>query len=188
MRLQRGDKENPRESYTITAILLHWATAAFIISATVLGIYMHELPFSPFKLKLYSYHKWIGVTVVMFALVRLAWRYSHRAPGLPANMPSWERKAANLAHIALYALMIVVPFVGWVMSSAHGFQTVYLSVLPIPDLIGKNKELAEALEKVHAILNLIFTALVFTHVAAALKHHFMNKDDVLTRMLGLRRG
>lgn len=182
----RREKEDPVESYTITAVLLHWATAALIISATVLGVYMHELPFSPTKLQLYSYHKWIGVTVVMFALVRLAWRYSHPAPGLPANMPSWERRAALLAHTALYAFMIAVPLTGWVMSSAHGFQTVYLGVLPIPDLLGKDKELAEALEKVHAALNFIFTALVAAHVAAALKHHFINKDNVLTRMMGLK--
>lgn len=183
--MQTREKENPIESYTATAVMLHWVTAALIISATVLGIYMHELPFSPFKLKLYSYHKWIGVTVVMLAPVRLAWRYSHRPPGLPANMPSWEKNAAKLAHGALYAFMIAVPLTGWVMSSAHGFQTVYLGVLPIPDLLGKDKELAEALEKVHAILNFIFMALVLTHVAAALKHHFINKDNVLARMLGL---
>lgn len=186
MSLQVREKEKPIEGYTVTAVLLHWATALLIISATVLGIYMHELAFSPFKLKLYSYHKWIGVTVVLLAMVRLAWRYSHPAPGLPANMLSWEKKAAKLAHTALYAFMIVVPVTGWLMSSAHGFQTVYLGVLPIPDILGKDKELAEALEKVHAVLNFTFTAFVLTHVAAAFKHHFINKDNVLTRMLGLR--
>lgn len=185
-RQEKSAKGNTVERYTLTAITLHWATAVIVISAAVLGIYMHELPFSPVKLKLYSYHKWMGVTVFILALVRLAWRSSHPVPGLPANMASWEQKAAKGAHAALYALMIVVPAAGWVMSSAHGFQTVYLGVLPIPDLIGKDKEVAEVLEKVHAAFSLSFMALVVLHGAAALKHHFINRDNVLRRMLGFR--
>ncbi|MBI2399890.1 MAG: cytochrome b [Deltaproteobacteria bacterium] len=172
--------------YTLTAVSLHWATAVIVISAAVLGIYMHELPFSPMKLKLYSYHKWMGVTVFLLALIRLAWRSSHVAPALPDNMPLWEQRAAKGAHAALYVFMIAVPLAGWVMSSAHGFQTVYLGILPIPDLIGKNKELAEVLEKVHGAFSLSFMALVVLHGAAALKHHFINRDNVLRRMLGLR--
>lgn len=172
--------------YTLTAVTLHWATAIIVISAAVLGIYMHELPFSPAKLQLYSYHKWMGVTVFLLAVIRLAWRSSHPAPPLPPNMPLWEQKAAKGAHVALYGLMLAVPLAGWIMSSAHGFQTVYLGILPIPDLIGKDKELAEALEKVHAAFSLSFMALVILHAAAGLKHHFINKDNVLKRMLGLR--
>lgn len=185
-RLGKGSKSNAAESYTWTAITLHWATALLVISAAVLGIYMHELQFSPTKLKLYSYHKWIGVTVFLFALMRLAWRLAHPAPSVPEGMPSWERMAAKGAHAALYIFMIVVPVAGWVMSSAHGFQTVYLGIVPIPDLLGKDKELAEMLEKAHAFFSLSFMALVALHAAAALKHHFINKDNVLRRMLGLR--
>lgn len=175
------------ESYTITAVVLHWVSAALIISAIPLGVYMHELAFSPFKLKLYSYHKWIGVTVFMLALLRLAWRSFHPSPALPANMPSWEKKAAKAAHAVLYALMITIPAAGWLMSSAHGFQTVYLGVLPIPDLVGKDKELAEFLENAHALLNFALMAFVLTHAGAAFKHHFIDKDEVLKRMLGFRR-
>ena len=180
-------KENRFDGYTVTAIVLHWTTAALIVSAAVLGIYMHELAFSPLKLRLYSYHKWIGVTVFLLALCRFAWRSSHPAPSLSANMPSWESKAAKAAHFSLYVLMIAVPAAGWLMSSAHGFQTVYLGVLPIPDLLGKDKETAEVLAKAHALLNLTLISLVFAHAAAAFKHHFINRDDVLNRMTGFRR-
>lgn len=173
-------------SYTLTAVVLHWATAVIVISGAVLGIYMHELPFSPMKLRLYSYHKWMGVTVFLLAAARLAWRARHRPPAMPDNMPAWERKAALSAHAMLYVFMLLVPAVGWLMSSAHGFQTVYLGVLPIPDLIGKDKELAEALEEAHEFLSLAFVALVVLHAAAALKHHFIDRDDVLRRMLGSR--
>ncbi len=174
------------EGYALTAVALHWATAVFVISGAALGIYMHELPFSPMKLKLYSYHKWIGVTVFLLALARIAWRSGHPAPPLPGNMPIWEKKAARAAHAALYIFMLVVPAIGWLMSSAHGFQTVYLGVVPIPDLIGKDRELAEVLEEVHAALSLAFLALIILHAAAALKHHFIDRDDVLRRMLGRR--
>jgi len=174
--------------YTLTAAALHWATAVIVISAAVLGVYMHELPFSPVKLRLYSYHKWMGVTVFALALARLAWRSTHRPPALPDRMPSWEKKAARGAHAALYVLMLAVPVAGWLMSSAHGFQTVYLGVLPIPDFIGKDRELAEALEKVHGAMSLSFIALAVFHAAAALKHHFIDKDNVLRSMLGLPRG
>lgn len=181
-----GVNVKTNDGYTLTAIALHWATVVLVISAAVLGIYMHELPFSPTKLRLYSYHKWLGVTIFLLALIRLAWRSAHPAPALPADMPTWEKNAARGGHAALYAFMLSVPVIGWVMSSAHGFQTVYFGVLPIPDLIGKDKELAEVLEKVHAAFSLSFIALVILHAAAAFKHHFINRDNVLRRMLGFR--
>lgn len=174
------------ESYTLTAIVLHWASAAFIAAAFALGAYMVTLAFSPLKLQLFSYHKWAGVTVFLIALARLGWRSFNPPPPLPDGMPSWERNAARASHLILYALMLAVPLSGWVMSSAHGFQTVFLGVLPLPDLIGKDKALAERLELVHFIMNkaLLFTAAV--HIAAAFKHHFIDRDDILRRMLGLR--
>ena len=176
---------SPAFGYTRTAVILHWATAVLIISAFALGLYMVGLAFSPAKLRLFSYHKWIGVTVFLFAASRLLWRTFHGAPELPASMPAWERFAAKAAHWLLYALMLIVPVSGWIMSSAHGFQTVYLGILPIPDLIGKNKELEEALELVHFILNKGLMLLAALHIAAALKHHFIDRDDVLKRMLRL---
>ncbi len=176
---------NPASGYTRTAVILHWATALLVFSAFALGLYMVGLAFSPTKLRLFSYHKWMGVTVFLFAAARLAWRAFHKTPELPDAMPAWERFAAKSAHWLLYALMFAVPFSGWLMSSAHGFQTVYLGIIPIPDLIGKNKELEEALELVHSILNKGLMLLAFMHIAAALKHHFIDRDEVLKRMLRL---
>lgn len=173
-------------AYTLTAIVLHWASAALVISAFALGAYMVTLAFSPVKLQLFSYHKWIGVSIFLFAVLRLGWRYFNPPPALPDGMPSWERKAANASHLALYALMFAVPLSGWLMSSAHGFQTVFLGVFPVPDIIGKDKALAEQLETVHFILNKALLAMVALHILAALKHHFLDRDDVLRRILGLR--
>ena len=86
-------------------------------------------------------------------------------------------------HFLLYALMIAIPLSGWLMSSAKGFQTVWFGVLPIPDLLGKNKELGDLLQTVHMSLNLMFVAVIAGHTGAALKHHFIDRDDILTRML-----
>jgi cytochrome b561 len=169
--------------YTGVAIGLHWLMAIAIIGLFVLGVYMHELPLSPQKLKLYSWHKWAGVCVFVLALVRLAWRRYHRPPALPDRMPRLEQIVAHAGHHLLYLLMFAVPLSGWLMSSAKGFQTVLFGVLPLPDLLEKNQPLGDLLQTLHWGLNMLLAAIVLGHVAVALKHHFIGKDDILTRML-----
>ena len=169
--------------YTHTAITLHWAIALLIFAAFPLGVYMHDLPLSPDKLRLYSYHKWIGVTVFLLAALRISWRFTHRPPPLPATMPYWEKLAANTVHYLLYALIFAVPLSGWLMSSAKGFQTVWFGVLPLPDLAARNKELGDLLTEVHESLNFTMLALVLAHVGGALKHHFIEHDGILARMI-----
>ena len=169
--------------YTKTAMSLHWLMAILLVSLFAVGTYMHELPLSPWKLQVYSWHKWAGVTAFILVLVRLAWRFTHRPPPLPINMSRSAELAAHAGHTLLYILMIAIPLTGWLMSSAKGIQTVYFGIVPIPDLLAKNKELGNLLRDVHEILNLTLAAVVIGHIGAALKHHLMDKDDVLTRML-----
>jgi cytochrome b561 len=169
--------------YTHTAIALHWITALLIVAVFPLGVYMADLALSPFKLKLISYHKWLGVTVFLLLLARLAWRAGHVPPPLPGSIPLWQRQAAHGLHLVLYLLLFAIPLTGWLMSSAKGFQTVYLGVLPLPDLIGKDKALGDLLRAAHETLNLMLLALLLAHVGAALKHHFIERDGILARML-----
>lgn len=171
------------QHYTRTAKSLHWATAILILGLLGLGFYMEDLPLSPQKLKLYSWHKWAGVTVFMLVVVRLAWRVTNQPPALPAYMPKLQQLAAHAGHLALYGLMLAIPLSGWLMSSAKGFQTVWFGVLPIPDLLAKDKALGDLLQTVHLSLNVTLIAVLIAHVGAALKHHFIDKDDILTRML-----
>ena len=173
----------PQQRYSATAIGLHWLMAALLVTLVCVGLYMHGLPVSPWKLRVFSWHKWAGVTAFLLASVRLAWRAQHRPPELPAGMAPGARLIARAGHAAMYLLLFAIPLSGWLMSSAKGFQTVYFGVLPIPDLIAKNKELGETLLYVHQLLNLLLAALVAGHSAAALRHHFIDRDDVLTRML-----
>lgn len=169
--------------YTGTAIALHWLVTFLILAAFPLGLYMSDLVLSPLKLKLISYHKWLGVTVFLLAAIRLAWRATHTTPPLPAAMPAWQQRAAHGLHHLLYLLLFLVPLSGWLMSSAKGFQTVYLGLLPLPDLLAKDQALGDLLRQAHQLINYALLALVAAHVGAALKHHFIDRDGILARML-----
>ncbi|HRK77092.1 cytochrome b [Thiobacillus sp.] len=168
--------------YSTPAIVLHWLVALLIFVAFPLGVYMHELPLSPGKLKLYSYHKWIGITLLMLVALRVTWRLTHTPPPLPSDMAAWQRRASQAVHGLLYVLMIAIPLSGWLMSSAKGFQTVWFGVLPLPDLVEKNRELGDLLAGVHQALNFTLLALVIMHVGAALQHHFIERRPFLQRM------
>ena len=168
--------------YSPPAIVLHWLLALLIFVTFPLGVYMHELPLSPDKLKLYSYHKWIGITILLLASLRVMWRVTHTPPPLPDDMTRWPRRASQVVHGLLYVLILAIPLSGWLMSSAKGFQTVWFDVLPLPDLIGKDKALGDLLAGVHQALNFTLLVLVILHVGAALKHHFMERRPFMQRM------
>jgi cytochrome b561 len=170
-------------AYTRTAITLHWLIALLVFVTFPVGVVMHEMALSPDKLRMLSYHKWLGVTVLILVVVRLAWRANH-APAPPsASIPQWQRLAAQGVHVLLYALLFAIPLSGWLMSSAKGFQTVYLGVLPLPDLLDKDKVLGDALSALHQVLNITLLALLVIHIAAALKHQFVDRDGTLARMI-----
>jgi cytochrome b561 len=165
------------------AIGLHWIAALLIIGNLAFGLYMVDLPLTPAKLRYYSWHKWTGMTIFLLSGARLAWRFGHRAPALPSSMPAWQRAAANASHHFLYLLFFTAPLTGWLFSSAEGFPTVYLGIVQLPDLLSKNKELAHVLKLAHRFINYTLAALVVLHAAAAIKHHVVDRDDVLVRML-----
>jgi cytochrome b561 len=172
--------------YTLTAVALHWVLALGLVALFALGVYMADLPFSPWRLKLYNWHKWAGVTILALSVLRLVWRITHRPPALPvaveAAMPAWQRVAHHATHHALYALFFVVPLVGWAYSSAAGFPIVVFGVLPLPDFVPVDKALAELIKPWHQITAFAMAALVLLHVGAALKHQLMDRDGLLARM------
>jgi len=191
---------------------LHWLVALLIIANFSLGSYMPDLPLSPQKLAFFSYHKWIGITILLLFFLRFGVRLVIKPPP-PLPAPAWQHKVAAVTHGLLYVLMFAIPLTGWMMSTAKGFPVVYFGVLPLPDLVAKNqvlgesfrqvliqlsvlplpdsvsreKELGELLKMVHWSLNLGLFLLVGMHVAAAFKHHFIDRDDTLRRMLPTRK-
>lgn len=172
-----------RTTYTRTAIFLHWLVALGLVGMFALGLYMEGLPLSPNKLKLYSWHKWAGVSLFLVIVLRLAWRLSHRAPELPSDMSAAARFAAHVGHLLLYVLMLAIPVSGWLMSSAQGIPVVWFGIWPLPDLVAKNADLGARFQNLHMILNYVLAVVVAGHVGAALQHHFIKKDAVLARML-----
>lgn len=172
---------SPASRYTRTAIALHWLLALALLGSFCVGLYMTGLPLSPQRLKLYNWHKWAGVTILVLSALRLAWRLTHRPPA-DVPMPAWQQRAAHWAHRALYVLFFAVPLAGWAYSSAAGFPVVLFGVLPLPDFVPADKELAEAIKPLHAVLAWTLALAALAHVAAALKHHFVDQDGLLARM------
>lgn len=169
--------------YPFLIILLHWMVALLIISAFVLGSVMTDMKISPTKLKYYSYHKWIGVTVLALVALRLLVRLLSTAPAYPDSMGNWQKKVASLTHVGLYALMFAVPLSGYFYTAAAGYPVVYLGLFELPSLIAPNPELKAVLKEVHEALTTVMLVMVGLHFAAALKHHFIDKDGILHRML-----
>jgi len=172
--------------YDSMAIAAHWLLAVLIVLNLALGLYMHDLPLSPQRLRLFNWHKWAGMTILALSALRLAWRLAHPLPpDLP--MAAWQRMAAHTVHWALYGLFFAVPLAGWGYSSATGFPVVWFGVLPLPDWAPVDRAWADALKATHKTAALALALLVLLHVAAALKHHVIDRDGLLHRMRPLWR-
>jgi cytochrome b561 len=166
----------------MVAIVLHWFLAAAIVIGFLIGLQMSDEPVSPTRVRWINYHKWIGVTILALSVLRLLWRFWHQPPTLPDSMQPWQRNASRWTHRAMYLFFFIVPLAGWAYSSADGFHVAYLGFIPLPDLAPKDKALADLLIQVHSTLAWTLAAFVGVHVAAALKHHFIDKDGLLRRM------
>jgi cytochrome b561 len=178
---------NPDARYSGAAIALHWTSAVLIFLGFGLGLFMTGLPLSPQKLRYYAWHKWIGITVFLVAAARLAWRARSPAPPLPPDTPLWQARSAHAVHMLLYLLMVAIPLSGWLYSSATGVSVSYLNLVPLPNLVAKDKALAQALLIVHQSLNFTLAMVVAAHVGAAFKHQWVDRDGVMARMLPRRR-
>lgn len=173
--------------YTGVAIALHWLLALAILVMAGVGIYMTDLPVSPVRMKLYNWHKWAGVSFLVLTVLRLLWRATHRPPSLPQavtlGMPTWQLRAHDATHMLMYVLFFAVPLLGWAYSSAAGYPIVLFGQIPLPDFIDPDKALAEIIKPLHELSALALLGLTGLHVVAALKHQWIDRDGLLTRML-----
>ena len=173
-----------QQRYTHTAIVFHWLIALLIIGTFSLGLVMTDIPgLTPTKLKYYAWHKWAGVTVLTLAALRLLWRLLNPAPAYPASMAGWQQRAAHGLHLLLYVLIFAVPLSGYFYTLAAGVPVVYFGLVQLPLLIAPNPELKPLLKGLHYWLNMVLAGAVGVHVAAALKHQFIDRDGVMKRML-----
>lgn len=174
---------NSPRRWGLVSQLLHWAVVALIVTQFVLASIAEDLPIGLKKLSVIANHKSFGITILALALVRLVWRRLSRGPALPEGMSRLERIAANASHHLLYGLLFAVPLVGWAMSSAKNYSVSWFNLVPLPNLVAPNDALFEVLKETHELLAWLLAAVAIVHALAALRHHFLLKDDVLRRML-----
>ena len=163
--------------------LLHWLIVALIAIQATLGLTGRLLPLGVEKLAVLARHKSIGITILGLAVLRLLWRWLNPTPPLPSSMTPHERFLARFTHATLYVLLFTMPLTGWIMSSARGFPVSWFNLYQLPDLGPKSRALYDTMVTTHAALAIALALTVALHVAGALKHHFVLKDDTLRRML-----
>jgi cytochrome b561 len=177
---------NDSSRYGVVAQLFHWIIVALIVTQFVLANKAGNLPVGAAKLATLAYHKSVGITILGLAILRLTWRLFGTTPGLPSTMPRWQVVAAHLSHFLLYALLLVIPVLGWLTSSARNFPVSWFGLVTLPDFIEPSKAAYEALHDAHEAAAKTLFVLALVHIAAALKHHFIDRDNVLRRMLPMR--
>jgi cytochrome b561 len=165
------------------SIALHWITAIFVIGLCCVGLIMTNLPTGAFKMQVYGLHKSFGLTVLALTLFRLLWRLLSKVPETLANTPRWQRMAASATHSLLYLLLLFLPLSGWLYNSASGFPLKYFGLFKIPKLSGFDRHLKSLAGDAHETLFYVLALVLLIHALAALKHHYLDKDTTLSRML-----
>lgn len=174
--------KNTANRFGIIAILFHWVIAILIIGMLCVGLYMKQLPIGLEKLQWYGLHKEFGILILMLVIVRLTWRIINVTPSLAA-LPAWEKYSARAVHYAFYFFMFAMPITGWMMTSAAGLPPSFFGLFTLPSLVAPDDHLRHLLAETHKYLAFALIATVCLHIAAALKHQLMDKDNILRRML-----
>ena len=172
--------------YTNTAKILHWAIAGAIVLQFVLANLADnagDADLAVRELALLANHKSVGITILVLALLRLAWRSKNPPPALPATAPVWQVRASHVSHWTLYGLIVVIPITGWMMSSASAYSVSWFNLFQLPDFVAPDPELKKTFEEIHETLAKVLFLLALLHILAAVKHAVVDKDGVLNRML-----
>jgi cytochrome b561 len=168
--------------YTRTARILHWLTAVLVLAAIPAGIAMVNVGPGPLQNFLFDFHRSLGVTLIPVIWLRLAWRLTHRPPPLPDEVPPLQAWAAHVVHVALYALLIIQPLVGWVGTSAFRAPINVWWLFELPPIWPEDRAFSDQLFEVHEFIGYLIALLLCAHIGAALMHHFIRRDGVLMRM------
>jgi len=170
-------------SWGAPAKLLHWMVAGLVFMQIALGWAAVSWRLSPMKLDLFVWHKSTGMLILLLMLVRLAWRSVNVTPALPAGMRPLERRAARASHLLFYLLLFLMPLTGWIVNSAENIPFRIFWQIPLPALVAPDEATALAAARVHLALFVALSLLLAVHIGAALRHHFLKRNDVLVRML-----
>jgi cytochrome b561 len=174
---------NTTRSWGSLSKALHWIIVLLIINQWIIAERADALPNGLAKLQVLAWHKSFGITILMLAAIRLVWRLMNPTPDLTAETKPWERVLAKLSHLLLYALIFAMPLTGWMMSSARNFPVSWFKLFQLPDLVAPGEQTFHQMLDLHHLLFKVLVGVALLHVAGALKHHFLDKNDVLKRML-----
>jgi cytochrome b561 len=172
-------------TYTKGAITFHWLIALLIIG-NLIGGFTHESVSKEMMPVVMGLHKASGITILFLSLARLGWRLTHRPPPLAATVKVWEKGLAHATHWTFYILMLAIPLTGWLMVSAGArkWPLSWFGVFDIPFLpVAQDKAAADTYAERHEFLAFLIIAMLVLHIAAAIKHHFFDRDDTVARML-----
>ncbi|HEU4600939.1 MAG TPA: cytochrome b [Steroidobacteraceae bacterium] len=172
--------------YGAISMLFHWIIVVLVIVQFLLANKEHHMPLGPAKIAVLAQHKSIGITILLLALLRLVWRFFGAVPADPPRAPRWQSLLAHGTHYLFYALLFAIPLSGWLMSSARSFSVSWFGLITLPDLIGPNKGAYSFLHEAHEFLGNVLLYVAILHALAALKHHFIDRDNVLRRMLPIK--
>jgi cytochrome b561 len=170
-------------AYTVTARILHWVTASLVLFMLPLGLVIANNWGGPLQDQLYDLHRSIGALLIPIILVRVVYRWTHPPAPLPDDIPALQQLAANATHWALYALLIVQPFVGWIGTSAYRATIVVFGLFELPPIWPEDRAFSDRVLFVHGLIGLTIAVLLAAHIGAALQHHFVRKDGILMRMI-----
>lgn len=173
--------KNTTNKYGVISKTFHWLIFLLVTALIVVGFFLDDVP-DEYKGTVYNIHKLTGVFVFFLMLLRILWSWCNVKPALPAGMPKWQQVSARTTHYLLYLLVTAMPLVGWIGSSASR-KAPHICDLTLTLPVPEDKALSHALFDVHEVIAYMIIGLVCVHVAAALYHHFVKKDDVLRRML-----
>ena len=173
---------NDADHWGAVSIGLHWLTVVLVLGLAVVGLIMTELPTGTFKVQVYALHKSFGLTVLGLAILRLLWRLVAGAPKPVPDTPRWQDAIAKLTHGALYALLLLMPFSGWLFNSAAGFPLKWFGLFKLPALSKYDPDVKAFAHEMHETLFYVLAVLVLAHAAAALFHHYRLRDRTLARM------
>jgi cytochrome b561 len=173
---------NSLTEYGLVAQLFHWLIVALILVQFVLGYVAADLPLGLRKVALLAQHKSVGITILALAALRILWRSVSHHPQTRNGM-RWQRWLAAAMHGSLYVLLFMIPISGWLMSSARNFSVSWFGLVTLPDFVEADPRLYQFFRSAHELLVYALAVLAALHATAAIKHHFIDRDDVLVRML-----
>lgn len=174
--------KNTTQQWGSLAKTLHWLVALLVVGMILVGLTLDVFPYKT-KIQMIGIHKSIGATLLALMALRIVWRVVNPTPALPTGTPGWQKLLAGLVHFALYVLVIAMAVSGWLYSNSAGYDVSWFGLFPLPALTGENESLHDLVHEVHELGAWALIVALLLHIGGALKHHFINKNDVLARMV-----